>query len=95
MRDTDLIQIVVAYLLIGVGFGTAAMVVAEKRGGHSFGFFMLGLLLGPIGWLLAFTAGVPCPHCRQIIPDNATACRCCGQPIAPLQEQQKVRIASA
>jgi predicted amidophosphoribosyltransferase len=37
----------------------------------------LGVLLGPIGFALAFTQGVTCEHCGKKISDKASVCPYC------------------
>lgn len=50
-------------LLVGVWllFGIAALVVANSRGLKGPSWFLLGLLLGPLGLLLAFTSKPAAP----------------------------------
>ena len=41
---------------------------------------LLGLLFGPLGWLLAFLNDrrEQCPQCRGRVPDGAVRCLHCG-----------------
>jgi hypothetical protein len=64
-------------ILVLLIFGIAASVVAKNRGGGAFGWFMLGVLLGPIGWGLAFTVGQSCPKCGSRFNKNAYVCPHC------------------
>lgn len=75
--------------------------IAEKNGHSGFGWGCLGLLLGPITFLLIFL--VPsnykamerrdiekglmrrCPRCREWIQKEANLCRHCGSELASLE----------
>jgi hypothetical protein len=57
---------------------------------------ILGLLLGPLGWLLVllFTkAGRKCPACLAVVPQLATKCCHCGSdlpaPVSPEAARQQ------
>lgn len=67
-----------------VSGGIGAMIGARKGAGGA-GFF-LGLILGPIGWLLAAVikgTRVNCPNCRELIDPAAKVCpRCQTQLVA-------------
>lgn len=67
--------------------------VAEMRGGSAWGGFFLGLLLGPIGVIIAIFLGSEsgraerawvsgrkkkCPKCAEIVANEALVCRYCG-----------------
>ncbi|MSU59616.1 MAG: hypothetical protein EXS35_15860 [Pedosphaera sp.] len=57
-----------------IGFG-----IGHRRGRGGLGF-LLGLLLGPIGWLLILCferGGIKCPECLSIVPKGAIRCRYC------------------
>lgn len=58
--------------LIGAAIG--------QRKGRPVGGFILGAIVGPIGWLLvAFGGtGAKCPSCRGDVPRDATRCMHCG-----------------
>ena len=51
--------------------------------GRSFMGFVLGLLLGPIGWVIVICLSnvkFKCPHCGGGMPSgNFTVCRHCGR----------------
>jgi hypothetical protein len=54
--------------------------VAANRGGSSLGYCVVGVLLGPIGVILAYFVGQKCPFCRSRIHHNATRCpKCHGE----------------
>lgn len=45
------------------------------------GGFVLGLLIGPLGWLLVAVGpsmGRKCPECKGDVPMGATKCKHCG-----------------
>lgn len=68
-------EIVLVFWLV---FGIGAAVVASNRGANGFGWFALGILLGPIGFALAFTNGIRCPRCDSRISMNASVCPRCN-----------------
>ena len=74
-------MLVTIWLLCGV----AAAVVASNRGANGCLWFALGIVLGPIGFALAFTTGQPCPHCASRISSQAAICPRCGRPLAELK----------
>ena len=69
---------VIGALLAGlIGYG-----IGSIRGRGAFGLVM-GLLLGPLGWVIALCLGdarKKCPHCGGSLPDGKfTICRHCGR----------------
>lgn len=71
----------VAWFLCGIG----AAVVASNRGAGGCLWFGLGVLLGPIGFALAFTTGTRCEKCGSNISSKAEICSNCGhEMIAPI-----------
>jgi hypothetical protein len=86
----------VELLLPLIGFwivcGIAGGAIASSKGGSGAGGFFAGLLLGPIGVLMAFAMGSPaqlqnkqilagqmkrCPQCAQVVPKMAVICHYC------------------
>jgi hypothetical protein len=58
-------------------------VIGRARGRGGFGAFM-GLLLGPLGWLIVLLLprqGTKCPECLGIVPAQARRCQHCGSEI--------------
>lgn len=68
--------------LIGISsiiFSVACAVFAEKRGGSPLVWFFLGLIFGPIAFIIALTSGKQCPHCKSWLPSDAKICRYCAK----------------
>jgi len=64
--------------------------IGAKKGEAGFGF-LLGLFLGPIGWLLIFLSKgnrKTCPFCKGSVHPEATRCPHCQKDL-PLQAQTK------
>ncbi len=70
-------------LLVWVLFGLVGAAIGQTRCRPVAGF-LLGMLLGPIGWLLiAFSDGRPqCPACRERIQPAAAVCGHCRAALA-------------
>ena len=76
-------------------FGVVSAVVASNKGRSGCAWFGLGVLLGPIGLILAFAVQPPhaqvppanpqpsalkkCPACAELIRQDAVKCRFCGE----------------
>jgi hypothetical protein len=67
------------FLVIWLLFGICAAIVASNRGADGCLWFGLGVLLGPIGFALAFTTGTKCPKCASRVSKDAMICPNCGQ----------------
>jgi hypothetical protein len=86
-------------LLIWIGGAAWAAGIASGKGRSGFGWFLLGLLFGPLAILVAAAmsrddseiarAGLQsgllrrCPHCAEPIQSHATRCRYCGEKAPP------------
>jgi hypothetical protein len=78
-----------------------AAAVASSKGANAGLGFLAGLLLGPLGIVLAFVmGGKKCPECRGNIIPGATRCKNCGvilatasgpevEPVAPPKSDQE------
>ena len=82
------------FLLLGGAFvaGLVGAVIGEKKGRPGEGF-VLGLFLGPIGWLVLAlgpdykaaaetTDTRKCPYCAELIKQEARVCKHCGRDVA-------------
>ena len=69
------------YFLMWCALGVIAALVASSRGGSAGAGLLIGLLLGPIGIIVALFEGTPCPHCRSRINSKATVCPKCQRKI--------------
>jgi len=74
--------------VIQVIFAVGCAIIAERRGGQPLVWFILGLIFGPIAFIITLTGGKQCPHCFSWIPERATICRECKKE-APLRDGQK------
>ena len=92
-------ELIFIWLLFGVG----AAIVARDKGLDGCLWFVLGILLGPVGLLLAFAVrGDPstlerraiasgqskrCPDCAELVRREAIKCRHCGSDLPAIVEE--------
>lgn len=70
--------------------GIVAALIGSSKGGSGFGWFILGLLFGPLAWLFAAIKSPAnteastsshelrkCPYCAELIKYEATVCKHC------------------
>src|ERR1035441_10374333 len=74
----------IVLVLLWVVCGVAAGVIASGRNASECLWFGLGVLLGPIGLALSFTAGSgrKCPQCQSSVHEDATKCPKCQSPLS-------------
>jgi hypothetical protein len=84
-------------LFIWFLFGVVTAVVATNKGLNGCGWFILGVLLGPFGFILSLVVSKDrsaveqsalrsgemkkCPHCAELIKTEAVKCRYCGEQV--------------
>jgi hypothetical protein len=76
MDDGTAIFSVFFYCLI---FGAVGALIGNRKGAAGSGFF-LGVMLGPLGWIItAISKGnrIACPACRELVDPAATICPKC------------------
>lgn len=86
------------FLVIWLLCGVVAAVAASNKGRSGCGWFLLGVLLGPFGMILALVVGDRrspeqggpigpmrrCPHCAELIQPAARVCRHCDRQVDPV-----------
>ena len=90
MGDTGVVLIVFWVVVVNPLVGYA---IGERKGNVATGI-ILGLLLGPIGWLvtaMCFSNLRKCPFCSEDIKPDAKVCRYCGRDLPPTQRQARRR----
>ena len=58
-------------------FAIATALVADRKGGLPFLWFLFGIVFGPIAFAVPLTSAKRCSHCRSWIPKDASVCREC------------------
>ena len=90
-RDTQR-MVAVLILLLWLMWGLLAARSREKRNRSQGAGWALGLLFGPLGWLIAALQApvaapvdmgtmARCPHCAELVQAAAVKCKHCGSNI--------------
>ena len=90
---SDAVVLLAPILFWGVIFGGVGQMIAARRGMRASKGILLGLLLGPIGWILLAVLPTSdaeqershqrqghkrCPQCAEWVKRGAKVCRFCG-----------------
>lgn len=86
------------FLIAWVICGLVGFLLGKVKGKEGLGF-VLGLLLGPIGWIVMLCLGGSphkCPHCQGNLPSGSVSrCMHCGSTLkrtgAKAQKAEKIR----
>lgn len=81
--------------LIWVSCAVGSAISASNKGNNTFSWFLIGFLLGPIGFILSLVVkkdiseienravrngdAIKCPDCAELVKTDATICKHCGK----------------
>jgi RNA polymerase subunit RPABC4/transcription elongation factor Spt4 len=96
------------YFFIALVCALVCSVIAGSRGRSAGLYFLMGLLLGPIGLLLALVTPAntktlektalqsggmrKCPMCAELVRAEAVKCKHCSSELAPIATQSELEI---
>ena len=79
------------FIIIWICFGLVGSMISQKKGNSGFAGFLFGVLLGPIGLLIAYFSSdnekekrrrtgdtQKCPNCAEYVKADALVCKHCG-----------------
>ncbi len=83
-------------LAIWLLFGAGTAAIANSNGRGALGWFMIGLLFGPIGIIAALIAGsgYQCPRCKKSVDKEATICPHCRTEYGNTDRQEEIEPAA-
>jgi hypothetical protein len=60
-------------------FAVGCALAGEKRGDYPLSWFILGVIFGPLAFIVALTGRKRCHHCLSVIPKDTKVCRYCNK----------------
>jgi hypothetical protein len=73
-------------IMFWIAEAIAISIFAEGRGSSGLGWFVIGLMFGPIGFAMIFIDGQACHYCRKHVSAKALVCPYCRTTFEALKE---------